>query len=498
MKNAKKLRLSIIIFFYTINSLLAGTPIKHLENLKSITFYERTGALLVHTFDVNSYELNNRYTNHMNSFYNDFEGWVGEEFYDVFYSDSDGKFNVNGEFISIEASFHNTGGGGGLNIAEIAFNFTNGNYIFGSYIASYQALGSTYMPGSELFAADCDLSNGSRMGYTTSSNPIKLRITIGFTKREKFINYVGCQNDGFSITVNGNTYNVDNPTGTEIIKTNGGCDSIVYINLDFGLVKIDSFKYIGCQGDNYFIIVNGNIYNEQNPFGIELMQTIEGCDSSIQINLFFLDSYRKDIVYDGCKNDGFSIMINNVEYNEIHSQGTEIVHSSTGCDTIFKIDLTFHATDSVYINYDGCINDGYSIKIGKNIYNEANTKGKETLINQFSCDSIILIDLKYKDCEKIYEEKCKIEIPNIFSPNNDGKNDNFFVRINDECEFKDFNVYIFDRWGNLVYFSDKLDFKWNGKKGENPVVSGVYTYFVTYKTKYSQIKKLSGDVTLLK
>lgn len=657
-KNIKLINL--LAFYFFMLEATGSIPIKQLAGLKSVTFYEVTGNLFTHTFNPDSYELNHRFSNHMNSSERDFEGWLGVEFFDVFFSNSNGDFNTEGEFITVEATFDVPFGGGGLNIAEVELNFTDGHSQFGSFISSFQALGSTYMQGSEKKGADCDLTTLTTMGFTTSSNPKKLRITVGFTNKERYINYKGCQNDGYSITVNGNIYNVDNPTGLEVIKNNTGCDSIIYINLDFGLVKSDTFKYIGCKGDNYFFIVNGNIYNEhnpvgvekfttktgcdsilyidmlfhdtsfhkieltyckgsgfsieingtiyneqnpygleilqsklgcdstifiklnflntynksinyqgcendgyfvevnghiynqskpigvenlrtkggcdsiininltyhdtsfqiiqtykckgdnfsiiinghsyneQNPFGIEVLQTKKGCDSIIQINMIFLDAYRKEFVYEGCKNDGYSILINNVEYNEFHSQGTEIVHNNIGCDTIYKIDLIYHAIDSVFINYEGCLGDGYFLKIGNSIYNEKNKIGTEILKNKYQCDSTIMVRLEFEDCEKIYEEKCKIEIPNIFSPNNDGKNDNFFIRINEGCEFKDFYIYIYDRWGNLVYFSDKLDFKWNGKKGENPVVSGVYTYFVIYETKYSQIKKFSGDVTLLK
>lgn len=341
MKNTLKLGVLLLVFLQTINVLFAGLPIKQLENLESITFYERTSGIFIYTFNLNSYELNNRFSNHMNSLYNDFEGWLGEEFYDVFYSDSDGKFNVNGEFISIECTFHNTGGGGGLNIAEIAFNFTNGNSIFGSYIASYQALGSTYVPGSEQFAADCDLSNGSRMGYTTSSNPNKLRITIGFAKKESKLIYTGCSNDGFSVEINGNIYDESNPKGYEIIESDNGCDSVVVIDLKYNPIKSTDVFYKGCKGDNYSIVVNGKLYNETNPSGTEKLISSVGCDSIVNINLKFHDINRDSIVYSGFTGDGFSVIVNGTVYNELNSHGIEKLKNMFGCDSIIKIKLTF-------------------------------------------------------------------------------------------------------------------------------------------------------------
>ena len=47
--------------------------------------------------------------------------------------------------------------------------------------------------------------------------------------------YVGCENDGYTVVVNGTTYDEANPTGTEVIANGNalGCDSTVTINLVF-------------------------------------------------------------------------------------------------------------------------------------------------------------------------------------------------------------------------------------------------------------------------
>ena len=44
-------------------------------------------------------------------------------------------------------------------------------------------------------------------------------------------NYTGCEGDGYSVEVNGTTYNEMNPMGTETLMAANGCDSVVTINL---------------------------------------------------------------------------------------------------------------------------------------------------------------------------------------------------------------------------------------------------------------------------
>lgn len=98
---------------------------------------------------------------------------------------------------------------------------------------------------------------------------------------------------------------------------------------------------------------------------------------------------------------------------------------------------------------------------------------------------------------------CPIYIPNIFSPNGDGYNDE--LQLFAACDFplmvKRFEV--FDRWGNLVYASagnDIESIQWDGATLGKPLSSGVYTWAMEYViTRNGQLehKKLFGDVTIM-
>nr|WP_255710076.1 gliding motility-associated C-terminal domain-containing protein [Pontibacter harenae] len=66
-------------------------------------------------------------------------------------------------------------------------------------------------------------------------------------------------------------------------------------------------------------------------------------------------------------------------------------------------------------------------------------------------------------------------VPNIFTPNNDGKNDSFKVAYNGKGLFK---VKIFDRWGKEIYQANSKDFEWTG----NGSAGGNYFYFIKTET----------------
>src|SRR5690606_28449696 len=145
------------------------------------------------------------------------------------------------------------------------------------------------------------------------------------------INYDGCDGDGYEIIVNGTVYNQSNPSCTETTAKVFGCDSVITINLAFGLNSTAEETYQGCQGDGYVVVVNGVAYNEQNPVGTEELTNAAGCDSIVTIALFFAPPYNETITHDGCIGDGFSVTVNGTVYDEDNPQGVEEMTGVNGC-----------------------------------------------------------------------------------------------------------------------------------------------------------------------
>jgi gliding motility-associated-like protein len=91
---------------------------------------------------------------------------------------------------------------------------------------------------------------------------------------------------------------------------------------------------------------------------------------------------------------------------------------------------------------------------------------------------------------------CEVHIPNAFSPNGDVWNPGFLTMS--ECNFAEFEIHIYDRWGQQVFHSlDPLE-AWDGTQHGKDCETGVYVYFLTYKFPFSPIFRRSGDITLLR
>jgi hypothetical protein len=108
-------------------------------------------------------------------------GVPDKEFYDVFYSNANGVFNLDGEYLTIEGVFGAAlPAGGGLNLAEIGLGFSGGGSSeFGNFVASYVILGDNFDASKILNAIDGNLQTFTVMGNTLGTSQ-RLRLTLGF------------------------------------------------------------------------------------------------------------------------------------------------------------------------------------------------------------------------------------------------------------------------------------------------------------------------------
>lgn len=98
---------------------------------------------------------------------------------------------------------------------------------------------------------------------------------------------------------------------------------------------------------------------------------------------------------------------------------------------------------------------------------------------------------------------CQVNTANIFSPNDDGVNDELIFYIDCQYQFNINSIRIYDRWGSLVFEEKaKRDEKiiWDGKLNGNTLSSGVYCWVINYSyiengQEISKVK--SGNVTII-
>lgn len=91
----------------------------------------------------------------------------------------------------------------------------------------------------------------------------------------------------------------------------------------------------------------------------------------------------------------------------------------------------------------------------------------------------------------------KIEIPNVFTPNNDGLNDVFRIRYDrDKVDLDILRIY--NRYGELIFETQNVDQGWDGNFSGDLVNSGVYVYYLVADCYDGTSKIIKGNVTLLR
>lgn len=84
-------------------------------------------------------------------------------------------------------------------------------------------------------------------------------------------------------------------------------------------------------------------------------------------------------------------------------------------------------------------------------------------------DSVVV---NYKECS------CTMYFPNAFTPNGDGRNDYF--RPVYKCPVNQFQMSIYNRWGERIFYTTDPQVGWRGTFQGEPVQMATYVYIVDY------------------
>lgn len=115
------------------------------------------------------------------------------------------------------------------------------------------------------------------------------------------------------------------------------------------------------------------------------------------------------------------------------------------------------------------------------------------VVNQFGCVDSTKGKVFVKSDATVY-------IPNAFTPNEDNKNEKFYVYASGSLKTAKFKMYIFDRWGNRLFTSNSLSDGWDGFYKGELCEGAVYVYSVIFSSEEdgTVLEKFRGKVTLVK
>lgn len=278
-----------------------------------------------------------------------------------------------------------------------------------------------------------------------NENTTCIEVVLNDNNIYSILSFEGCEGDGYSVVIAGIVLSEGNPSDTLILPASNGCDSVIIINLVFNptvstietytfcegenpgvtegieilttsagcdstvqiVIEYDStvyeeIYYEGCLGDGYEIEVNGTLYHESNPLGIEELTSYNGCDSIVTISLSYQDNSIEALLIEGCVDVPFSFEIGGVTFYYPpfpDLSNIPVLQNSHGCDSIISVFITLSDGEYEDLEYIGCTGDGYAVEVNGVLYDESNPTGTEVFQIPDECDSIVIIDLHFSDIQ---------------------------------------------------------------------------------------------------
>ena len=89
-----------------------------------------------------------------------------------------------------------------------------------------------------------------------------------------------------------------------------------------------------------------------------------------------------------------------------------------------------------------------------------------------------------------------IDVPNAFSPNDDGIND--YWNITGLSSYTRSRLTLYDRWGQEVLRSIAYPQPWNGKRGSKQVPAGTYYYIIELNEPGVELDPITGNVAVIR
>ena len=372
--------------------------------------------------------------------------------------------------------------------------------------------GNTYTHGGQTYSIQGTYLQRLHTVYGCDSI-IEIHINVSDTLRDT-LSFSICA--GQSVAVNGQQY-ANRGWHRQRLRTANGCDSVLHIHLSVSDTLRDTLFFSVCAGQT--VEVNEQTYANRGRYRQKL-QTGDGCDSILYIDLTVFDTIR-DTVYLGiCL--GQNVNLNGNTYTRQGWYRQEL-HSITGCDSILNIFLhvdtpqNLHASFKIYpqkislqqmqIRFsDNSTGNAFDRKW---LFHEIPDQYDETEIlhnryayytPHYESDSlrvtlIILTDFGCTDTASGTYPIIKgdVWVPSAFTPDAD---------INKQLKVGHYNIetyeiMIYNRQGLRVFHSTDPDECWDGTYKGKPCPSAAYVYRVSYSTKSQPNTSFEKNGTVL-
>jgi len=270
-----------------------------------------------------------------------------------------------------------------------------------------------------------------------------------------------------------------------ILGTSDGCSSIKPVNVLIQSVNTTVNGAV-CLGGNY------GGHSKSGTYVDTLKALSNGCDSIRTLNLTVTPTVATNQNLTICRGDNYNGHTKTGMY-------TDTVVTTSGCDSLVVTNLTVSPDFSLGPNRTLCLGDSILLKPGlfkSYLWQDGSILPYYKVVG----GGIYWVKVTDEngctgaDTVAIAEQTCTInKIPNTFTPNGDGINDTW--NIKGLQAYPQCSVFIYSRWGQLVFKSKGYSNPWDGRENGKELPAGTYYYVIDLK---DNSPKMSGYITIVR
>ncbi len=240
--------------------------------------------------------------------------------------------------------------------------------------------GESYQFGEELLTETGVYSRILRAA-TGCDSMLELSLTV-YENFDISLEQTICEGDSFLL---GDRVLRESGQYSEMFQSVNGCDSLVSVNLDVAPAYNDTIPISICDNETY--IFGGQFIN--NPgFYTNTFTSVEGCDSTVTINVSVLPIFSRQVDTTICEGEVFLFGA-----RELSRAGeyTETFESASGCDSVVFLTLNFRPRANSSLSATIC--EGEVYEFGERQLSEAGVY-QEAFPGSNGCDSIVTLNLR--------------------------------------------------------------------------------------------------------
>lgn len=284
-------------------------------------------------------------------------------------------------------------------------------------------------------------------------------------------------------------------TYTDAFVTSGGCDSTRILNLTIKPVAVTktTIPVNICVGQNYEGYTKAGTY-------VNVFKGSNSCDSIRTLILSVYPHVSRTNTVQICKGETY---LAGGKLQTTAGTYVDSLKTTVGCDSVVTTILTVVPVPVNFLPLDTTLCIGKTLPIVLSYPTTVWSDGTSSNffnISQPGAYTAQVIDrngCKGTDSIQVLFNRCiPIQIPDAFSPNNDGRNDVFKPLIG--APITNYRMQIWNRWGQLVFETRNISQGWNGKYQSELQQNGAYLYYFTLTDPDGVLIEKKGTLILIR